>query len=254
MGIKSKLVTLVAGLVGLSSFSQAPEFTQQYKQRLGGAVQELRVVVDDFDTNAKDALLTREDALGKLQNSKEQFVQDRGNSMGKTIMRFTVLDLQQQNMSSSNSLLQPLYLAQNPDLELVQGAWSMFKPAVPLNKDGAVYAGIGGLLAMLLARLGIGWQRKRKLKEQGLVLGTRAITKSDKVLVAQVESSNFDDFELSELELLETETNSADFADAQPLLEAVKGDHANAMQFKQQIYGEVDLDGKIVQMRTPPKS
>jgi len=36
---------LIVGLMGAAFFAQAPEFAQQYRQRLGGAVEELRRVV-----------------------------------------------------------------------------------------------------------------------------------------------------------------------------------------------------------------
>lgn len=279
MGIKSKLVTLVAGLIGLSSFSQAPEFSQQYRQRLGGAVQELGVVVGDFDKNAKSALLSREEALGKLQGSKEQFVQDRGNSMGKTINRFDKLAIQQANLESSNGYMQPLFVLQNPDLELVKGAWSIYQPAIPLNKEGAVYGGFGALFAMLLARLGIGgWRGSRRRAKKNAVLGKPAKSKSDKVLVAQVEASNaagidvttglepsgveyakslenLDNIQdLENFELTAKKTSFSEIAARKSSLLAVEEQHANAMQFRQKIHGEVDPAGKVVRMRRPTKS
>lgn len=294
MGIKSKLVTLVAGLVGLSSFSQAPEFAQQYKQRLGGAVQELGVVVGDFDTNAKDALLTRDDALKKLQGSTEQFVQNRGNSMAKTIGRFTKLETQQTKLNSANSFMQPVYVLQNPDTELVKGAWSIYQPAMPLNKEGALWGGVGALLAMLLARLGISGLRRAgisggKQTKKNAVLGKRAASKSDKVLVAQVAASSsagYDELsshEYSGVDISKTFEKISGIQDLKdiglaarddglnddligdeflsdgsineknkPLLAAVDDRHADAMQFRQKIYGEVAPDGKVVQLR--PKS
>lgn len=279
MGIKSKLVTLVAGLIGLSSFSQAPEFSQQYRQRLGGAVQELGVVVGDFDKNATSALLTREDALNKLQNSSEPFVQDRGNSMGKTIERFAKLEIQQSNMESANAYMQPLHVLQNSDLELVKGAWAIYQPAIPLNEEGAAYGGVGALLAMLLARLGIGgWRRNRRQAKKNTVLGKPAKSKSDKVLVAQVAAANSIEInkdtglEPSEQERAKSLENLENISDLEnvgftnkkssfskkaaikPLLAAVDSPHAKAMQFRQKIYGEVDHAGKVVQLRTPTKS
>lgn len=262
MGIKSKLVTLVAGLVGLSSFSQAPEFAQQYKQRLGGAVQELGVVVGDFDTNAKNALLTRDDALNKLQGSSEQFVQDRGNSMAKTIDRFTELETQQINMNAANAYMQPVHVLQNPDMELVKGAWSIYQPAIPLNKESALWGGVGAFFAMLLAQLGIGgWMRAGlsggKQTKKNAVLGKRAASKSDKVLVAQVAASSPPGYgDLTSYDnLLDDEllSDGSINKENKPLLAAVDDRHADAMQFRQKIYGEVDPDGKVVQLRPRSK-
>ena len=46
---------MIAGIGGLALaivLSQFPEYAQQYTQRLGGAVDELRVITEDFDRAA----------------------------------------------------------------------------------------------------------------------------------------------------------------------------------------------------------
>ena len=54
-------VALAAGLVT----SQLPEFSQQYRQRLGGAIDELSRILADFDAavQAREAILARVEAL-----------------------------------------------------------------------------------------------------------------------------------------------------------------------------------------------
>ena len=47
------------GIVSGAGFSQFPEFSQQYLQRLGGAVDELSTVVSDFDRSAATFGMTR---------------------------------------------------------------------------------------------------------------------------------------------------------------------------------------------------
>ena len=60
---------------------------------------------------------------------------------------------------------------------MLDRAWEIYSPAVPLNTPGALYGGLGAILAFLLARFGIG--------------GTRRIAqrRSDKKLVGGIESS-----------------------------------------------------------------
>ncbi|MEC7965452.1 MAG: DUF2937 family protein, partial [Pseudomonadota bacterium] len=48
-----RTLTLIAGLSGAAVTAQFPEFSQQYAQRLGGAVDELTAVVADFDASAQ---------------------------------------------------------------------------------------------------------------------------------------------------------------------------------------------------------
>ena len=52
-----KTLTLVGGMFGAATLSQFPEFTQQYMQRLGGQVDALSVVIQDFDPSAQKAQL-----------------------------------------------------------------------------------------------------------------------------------------------------------------------------------------------------
>ena len=47
-------IALIAGLIG----SQGPEFAQQYRQRIGGALDELRRIVAEFDAEAASEGLT----------------------------------------------------------------------------------------------------------------------------------------------------------------------------------------------------
>ena len=52
-------IAVLAGLIG----SQGPEFAQQYRQRLGGALEELNRIVFDFDDEVRRQNLTRADGL-----------------------------------------------------------------------------------------------------------------------------------------------------------------------------------------------
>jgi len=52
-------IAVLTGLIG----SQGPEFGQQYRQRLGGALDELNRIVSEFDEEARGQDLTRAEAL-----------------------------------------------------------------------------------------------------------------------------------------------------------------------------------------------
>ena len=160
MGLTSKTITIASAVMGLAVFSQAPEFAQQYHQRIGGAVDELKTVVLDFDADAANSQLSRDEALNKLNVSKEQFAQDRGVSMTQAIGRFDRLNRQKGWLENSHPLTRPLLVLKNPDSQLLNNAWEIFKPAVPLTSSGALYGAFGAFLAMLLARFGIGGARK----------------------------------------------------------------------------------------------
>ena len=58
-------IAVLAGLIG----SQGPEFAQQYRQRLGGALEELNRIVAEFDREVQRQNLTRADALKRLADN-----------------------------------------------------------------------------------------------------------------------------------------------------------------------------------------
>ncbi len=144
------IVTALAGGVGAS---QLPEFAQQYRQRLGGALDEIRQVVADFDADAGRNRLTREEALATYDRADENFLRDRGETMTGVVRRYEHLARQRERMDTVAPALRPLAVLQFPDERVVEGAWSDFEPAVPVTPAGILWAGLGLLLGALLAWL-----------------------------------------------------------------------------------------------------
>ncbi len=79
---------LAGALVGGLTVSQYPEYAQQYHQRLGGAVEELSLVIESFDEDAKSQGLDRQEALARYDASSDTFLVERGQSMTQTISRY----------------------------------------------------------------------------------------------------------------------------------------------------------------------
>ncbi len=79
---------LAGALAGGLTASQYPEYAQQYHQRLGGAVEELATVIENFDQDATSQNLTRDQALARYQSSDDHFLVERGKSMAETVARY----------------------------------------------------------------------------------------------------------------------------------------------------------------------
>ncbi|HSG93941.1 MAG TPA: DUF2937 family protein [Afifellaceae bacterium] len=152
-------VTVLAALGGVSA-SQFPEFAQQYRQRLGGGLDELRQVIADFDADAARNGLTRQEAMLTYGESAERFFRDRGMSMQSAIGRLQSLEKQRENLGSVPPFARPLVVLSSPDRRIVSRAWSDFEPAVPVTFSGFAWGGLGliagGGLAFALGRL---WRR-----------------------------------------------------------------------------------------------
>ena len=133
----ARLANSLGGFVMACGLSQFPEYSQQYVQRLGGAVDELRTFVTDFDASALKVDKTREQALSEMTGT--QFLESREADMTRTITRFTRLDVDYANMKDASTFGRLTHLRGVPDTQVMSGAWEDFKPALPLTLDGLLF-------------------------------------------------------------------------------------------------------------------
>src|ERR1700760_4953272 len=96
-----RTLAAIGGLGLAALFSQFPEYAQQYEQRLGGAVNELKTIVADFDRDAQKFGLTREEALQHYAVSPDQFLVARGQSMQRTLARYDYLQADLSDLESA---------------------------------------------------------------------------------------------------------------------------------------------------------
>ncbi len=153
-----RLIVGCAAAIGALLASQFPEFAQQYRQRLGGALQEVQAVVEDFDQTATRNRLSRDQALQRLSESGDAFLQDQGQHAKTTIARLENLSDQRARFESAPPLMRPVVMLSRPDPRIVEGAWQDYEPAVPTTPTGFVWAAIGffaaGGVVSLVRQLG----------------------------------------------------------------------------------------------------
>ena len=138
---------LALGLLGGVVAAQAPEFAQQYAQRLGGATDELRRQVAVLESDAQASGTTRDDAVDRLRTNPDQLVARRGDAARADIARLARLSAQQQALSAVTSPLgRVVAMLRDPDLPVAEAAYDAFSPAVPTNADGLA-AGLIGFFA-----------------------------------------------------------------------------------------------------------
>ncbi len=147
---------MAAGLAGAAATSQVPEYSQQYMQRLGGAVDALAQVVADFDASAAAEGLTRQAALEQMTGSP--FVERRRADMTVTLDRYVRLGTDLAEMRAAGPLRRPLEMMR-PDGEIARAAWQDFEPAMPLTLEGAVFGGAGFVGGACLASVLLGLMR-----------------------------------------------------------------------------------------------
>ncbi|WP_415921074.1 DUF2937 family protein [Tateyamaria sp. SN6-1] len=142
-----RAVALAGGLMGGAAASQFPEFSQQYTQRLGGAVDALSEVVADFDASAAAEGLDRGAALDQMVGT--DFIERRQADMRRTFARHDRLSADLAMLEDAGPFMRAYFAHRMTDRDVAQAAWAAYQPAVPLNTAGAIFASAGFLAGLV---------------------------------------------------------------------------------------------------------
>ena len=164
----ARTMAVAFGLFGGVAASQGPEFAQQYRQRLGGAIDELRRVVQRFDTDATANGQSREVAVDRLRTNPDNLVSRQGDAMRANIERLERLERHRQAFIEAGPFERLVTTMRHGDVDLMRAAYQDFEPAVPATQEGVVAAGAGFLggwglaffIGMMIRRL-FGFGRRR---------------------------------------------------------------------------------------------
>lgn len=164
-----RTLSILGGLgLGLT-LSQFPEYIQQYEQRLGGAVDQLQAVIQDFDRSADKAGLSRAEALQVYQRSPDRFLVDRGLDMTKAFARYDRLSAHLAALQQAGPVEHVIDFARYYDPQIGERALAAYDPAVPATPEGIAYAGGGivlgyGLVALILSLLAAPLRHRNRVR------------------------------------------------------------------------------------------
>lgn len=162
-----KLFVLIIAIFCGALASQFPEYAQQYRQRLAGAVGELERVVRQFDTDARASGLTRDEALSRYSGANDEFLKERGSSMVDIIARFNRLDAHLAEMNRAGDAARLWVFAKSHDRGLAKGTLDIYQPAIPVTPVGLAHAAGGFAGAWLLLSLLLSPFGRRKQAARG---------------------------------------------------------------------------------------
>jgi hypothetical protein len=145
-----RILATIGGLMLALVLSQFPEYAQQYTQRLGGAVDELRIITADFDRAAEAGGLDRKGALDRYGQSQDQFLAEQGASMQYTFVRYEQLSATRDRIQNANAVERFQQLPAYLDTDIGWRTLENYQPAVPVTVEGLLYAGAGLLIGYLL--------------------------------------------------------------------------------------------------------
>ena len=121
--------------------SQYPAFIQDYIQRLGGTVDALTDVVEDFDASALAAGLTRSQALQDMTGTA--FLEARAADMQRTFARHVALSDQLSRLRNATEVERIWMAPRVSDAETLRATWGDFSPAMPMTIAGILSSLIG---------------------------------------------------------------------------------------------------------------
>ena len=156
-------IGLACGLVA----TQAPEFAQQYRQRLAGAIDELSRIVQQFETEAASQSLTPAEAIARLEANSDELARERGADIDSDMVRLTRLQAELAAFRDAAPLRRLATLARQFDPKTAELAWQDFEPAMPTSFEALVLGGLAAVWGWATTHLCIWpvrrhWQRRRQ--------------------------------------------------------------------------------------------
>jgi hypothetical protein len=150
-----RICAVGCGLLGGLVASQGPEFSQQYRQRLGGGIDELKQVVGRFEADARAQGETPDSAVTRLRGNADELAGRQGAAMQGNIDRLGRLEAHRQQMLDAGSFGRVALMVRDGDVDIMNAAYRDFEPAVPVTQEGLVSTAIGFVavwgLVLLLA-------------------------------------------------------------------------------------------------------
>ncbi len=143
----------VACVLGAVAAAQAPEFFQQYLQRLGGHLAEALRQLGAFEAAATAAGKPWAQFVADTTANADPGLARLGTTMAETAARAEALGAAQAALLDATVWSRPWAFLRHLDTEIAQSTLAVFKPAVPTTAEGAVYAAVGIVAAYGLWQL-----------------------------------------------------------------------------------------------------
>lgn len=149
LGAGEKLLDRLLCVVGAVLFAQAPEFMQQYLQRLGGRLDEARRQLEQLNDVAVRSGLTLDQLVADTSASSDPAVVGLGGVVRAASGRVEALAAADAAIRHASLFARPWVFLRHFDPSIARATLAIFRPAVPTTLEGLLYAFVG--MAVLLA-------------------------------------------------------------------------------------------------------
>ena len=144
------IIDRIVAVIGAIIFFQIPTFIIQYKQRLGGHVDELARLTAQYKSTAANYGKTVEEYIGLLLNSGIDEIKSTGELMTGHMNRFNELSQALHNLSEASGITKLFVFFKSIDLDIFRGTYKDFVPGISFNLESIVYCIVGIIFFMLL--------------------------------------------------------------------------------------------------------
>jgi len=135
-------------VIGAIAFAQLPEFIQQYRQRLGGHLDEARRQLTEFVAIATQAKLSLPQFIERTATNHDNTVAHLGGIMRNAVLRVDELAAADAALRHASLWAKPFVFFRYIDAGVAQATWEIYRPAVPTTGEGMIYA-LAGMLTLL---------------------------------------------------------------------------------------------------------
>lgn len=148
-----RILVLVVGLACGGTASQAPEFTQQYLQRLGGWRDSYVDLVARLDSRAAEFGLSRDQYIAALRRSEDPKVLREAEEIARWPAYERELSKAYAAINDAPPLMRAIRMLEHFNRPVAEAAWDGFRPAMQLTTEGLAYGGAGFLMGWILTGL-----------------------------------------------------------------------------------------------------
>jgi hypothetical protein len=130
-------------VLGAVAFAQLPEFIQQYRQRLGGHLNEARRHLAEFENLATHAKLPLPQFIERTSTNTDTTVAGLGSVMRTALDRVDELAAAETALRTATLWQKPFVFFTHLESSVARATWEIYQPAVPTTTEGLVYAAAG---------------------------------------------------------------------------------------------------------------
>ena len=168
-----RLLDRVLCVAGAVVFSQAPEFMQQYLQRLEGHLDEARLAVSRLGEAAARSGMSLDQLVAAASRNPDPSMGRLAGVVQAAVARVGDLAAADDALRHASVWTRPFVFIGHLDAGIARATLAIYRPAVPTTAEGILYAGLGMILVLALYHVAVRGPIVRRLRKRNAVAAVR---------------------------------------------------------------------------------